>query len=144
MAGMQKVTSPSQPNHGEGTVDLATLLDEARSAPPGRRIESRDPIAAFGPLAIEGVRPWLADEALAAFAVRVIEKVGIDGEPALATEALRAARKRVPEAVTGDVEWALERLKAASRPAPPPAAAPAAPAHRPAPRPTAASRRRTR
>ena len=141
---MQKVTSPSEPHPGEGTTELATLLEQARSAPPSRRIESRDPIAAYGPLAIEGVRPWLADEAMAAFAVRVIEKVGIDGEPALATEALRSARKRVPEAVTGDVEWALERLKAASRPAPAPAAAPAAPAPRPAPRPTAASRRRTR
>jgi hypothetical protein len=141
---MQKPTSPSQPDHGKGTAELATLLEQAQSAPPGRRIESRDPIAAFGPLAIEGVRPWLTDDALAAFAVRVIEKVGIDGEAALATEALRAARKRVPEAVTGDVEWALERLKAASRPAPAPAPTPAAAAPRPAPRASAASRRRTR
>jgi hypothetical protein len=143
MIVMHTVTDASSPQPAESTTELELLLAQASSAPPGRRIELRDPIAAHGVLAIEGVRPWLRDETLAAFAVRVIEKVGIDGAPEKATEALRAARKQVPEAVSADVEWALERLKAASRPAPAPAPAPAAPARRPVPRPTTTSRRRT-
>lgn len=42
--------------------------------------------------AIEGVEPWLTDGALAAFAIRVIWRVGEQGEPAAAVEVLRAAR----------------------------------------------------
>lgn len=99
-------------------MDLTALLEHARSATPARRIESRDGIAAYGALAIEGVRPWLADGVLAAFAVRVIERAGINGEPALASKVLRSARATVPPGVTDDIEWALQQLRAASRPRP--------------------------
>ncbi len=102
-------------------MELAALLEGARTAPPSRRIELRDQIAAYGVPAIEGVRPWLDDDRLAAFAVRVIEQVGIEGEPAQATRVLRSERGRVPANVTGDVDWALQRLKAARRPAQQPA-----------------------
>ena len=101
-------------------MELAALLEEAQAAPPERRIEWRDPIAAHGARAIEGVRPWLADGVLAAFAVRVIERAGSNGEPELASRVLRSARARVPSGVAGDVTWALQRLRAASRPEPAP------------------------
>lgn len=126
--------------------ELSALLEQARSASPERRIESRDPIAAYGPAAIEGVKPWLTDEALAAFAVRVIEKAGLEGEPTLAAAVLRAARSKVPPVVSDDVAWALQRLKAAANPKPAPSPAPAPPPAAPArqvrPR-SATGRRRT-
>ncbi len=125
-------------------MELTALLETARSAPPDRRIESRDQIAAFGALAIEGIRPWLTDDALAAFAVRVIERAGINGEPQLAAKVLRAARSKVPAGVTDDVVWALERLRAASRPKPPPPPAAAASVRRDTSRSASSSRRRTR
>ena len=99
-------------------MELAALLEQARSATPGRRIESRDGIAAYGALGIDGVRPWLVDGALAAFAVRVIERAGIHGESVLASKVLRSARATVPQGVTEDVEWALQQLRAAARPKP--------------------------
>lgn len=127
-------------------MELATLLAEAHAAPPGLRIEWRDRIAAHGVPAIEGVRPWLESGTLAAFAVRVIERVGVDGEAALAGKVLRSARSRVPAYVTADVDWALQRLRVVSRPeaqkpAPP---APAAPPLQESPRYTAAAQRRAR
>ena len=128
-------------------MELAALLQEAQAAPRDRRIEWRDPIAVHGAGAIEGVRPWLADGELAAFAVRVIEQAGIGGERELAAKVLRSARTRVPEDVSGDVVWALQRLKSTSRPAQPErVAAPAsAPARRePARATTQAIRRRAR
>ena len=125
-------------------MELTALLETARSAPPDRRIESRDQIAAFGALAIEGIRPWLTDDALAAFAVRVIERAGINGESQLAAKVLRAARSKVPAGVTDDVVWALERLRAASRPKPPPPPAAVAPVRRDTSRSASPSRRRTR
>ncbi len=108
-------------------MELTALLEEAQSAPPARRIEWRDPIAAYGARAIEGVRPWLMEGVLSAFAVRVIERAGSNGEPELATQVLRSVRARVPSGVTADVTWALQRLRAASRPdatTPPKPAAP--------------------
>ena len=128
---------------GRGSQELAALLEHARAATPGRRIESRDLIAAFGALGIEGVRPWLVDGALAAFAVRVIERAGINGESALASKVLRSARTTVPPSVTDDVVWALQQLRTAARPRPLPvvAPAPASPARRAAPRSTSSSRR---
>lgn len=125
---------------------LTDLLEQARSAAPDRRIEWRDRIAAHGALAIEAVDPWLADTALAAFAVRVIERVGALGEPDLAGRALRAARSRVPAQVRSDVDWALQRLRAAMRAAPPKSAASASvrPARLERPRFTTVARRRSR
>jgi hypothetical protein len=103
-------------NDPEEQMELATLLEEARMASPGQRIEWRDRIVAHGPQAIEGVRPWLADDVLAPFAVRVIEHAGLAGNDELAAKVLRGARKKAPEAVTGDIEWALRHLREASRP----------------------------
>jgi hypothetical protein len=123
-------------------MDLAALLEKARSASPDRRIESRDPIAAHGAAAIEGVRPWLADGDLAAFAVRVIERAGLDGEPALAAKVLRAARTKVPPLVAEDIVWALQRLRTAAHPKPVAVVTPAAPARRVASRTSTVNRRR--
>jgi hypothetical protein len=125
---------------------LKSLLESAQAAPPEHRIEWRDAIAAHGASAVEGVRPWLADPGLAAFAVRVIERAGVNGEAQLAGKVLRAARLLVPEEVAPDVAWSLERLKAAARPSSPTPAAPAAPASiRRAPaQPAPAARRRPR
>jgi hypothetical protein len=95
---------------------LALLLEEARTASPARRIEWRDRIADFGPRAIEGVQPWLSSPVLAAFAIRVIERAGVAGETALAASVLRSARATVPPAVAGDIDWALQHLRATSQP----------------------------
>jgi len=95
---------------------LAQLLEEARTASPARRIEWRDRIAAFGPRAIEGVRPWLSSPVLAGFAIRVIERVGVAGETTVAAGVLRSARTTVPPAVAADIDWALQRLRAAAQP----------------------------
>ncbi len=92
-------------------MELAKLLSEAEVAPPGRRIEWRDPIAAYGTRAIEAVRPWLASPLLAAFAIRVIERAGAAGDFALATRVLREDRGHVPSRIVSDVDWALRRLR---------------------------------
>jgi hypothetical protein len=92
-------------------MQLAALLDEARQAPPDRRIQWRDRIAPYGPRAIEAIRPWLASPALAAFAVRVIERAGESGERELATRVLRAARREASPPIHADIDWALVRLR---------------------------------
>jgi hypothetical protein len=94
---------------------LALLLEEARNASPASRIEWRDKIAAFGPQAIEGVRPWLSSPVLAAFAIRVIERAGSAGETTLAAQVLRSARTTVPPAAAADVDWAIQQLRATSQ-----------------------------
>lgn len=94
---------------------LAALLQEAERASVTARIDSRDGLAAFGSRAIDAVRPWLADPAMAAFAIRVIERVGTNGEPVLASKVLRSARSTVPAAVRGDIDWALKQIKARGR-----------------------------
>jgi hypothetical protein len=95
-------------------MQLASLLEEARTASPASRIEWRDRIAAFGLRAIEAVQPWLSSSVLAAFAIRVIERAGTASDPGLAARVLRAARADVPPAAAGDIDWALTQLKAAS------------------------------
>lgn len=97
-------------------MELAPLLEEAEAASPANRIQWRDRIAAHGSRAIEGVKPWLADPILAAFAVRVIERAGTSGETEHATQVLRSARSRVPTALKGDIDWALHRLRVPSQP----------------------------
>jgi hypothetical protein len=96
-------------------MQLAGLLEEAQGASPDRRIMWRDQIAPFGMRAIDGVEPWLTHEVLAAFAVRVILRVGQQGEREAAAKALRSARRKVPAEVQGDVEWALAALRLAAR-----------------------------
>ncbi len=130
-------------------MELETLLTEARSASPGRRIEWRDRIAAYGDRGIEAVTPWLADAVLARFAVRVIDRAGLDGHAESATLALRAGRKRAPEGVREDIDWSLRRIKAASRSEAPTSAEESAtpdarPIRRATPRTTTAARGRAR
>ncbi len=118
-------------------MQLAGLLEEAQGASPDSRILWRDRISPYGTRAIDGVEPWLADDVLAAFAVRVILRVGQQGEREAAAKVLRSARRRVPPPVQGDVEWALAALRVAARQAA--AAAKAAPEPTvtpPAPEPT--------
>ena len=92
-------------------MQLAALLAEASQAPPDRRIQWRDRIAPYGPRAIEAIRPWLASPALAAFAVRVIERAGESGDRELATRVLRAARREASPPIHADIDWALVRLR---------------------------------
>ena len=96
-------------------MQLVSLLEEAQVASPDHRILWRDRIAPFGTRAIDGVEPWLTNGVLAAFAVRVILRVGQQGEPKAAAKVLRSARRRVPPQVQGDIEWALASLRLAAR-----------------------------
>ncbi|MBF6605209.1 MAG: hypothetical protein IVW53_06455 [Chloroflexi bacterium] len=113
------------------------------------RIEWRDRIAAHGARAIEGVRPWLVKPTLAAFAIRVIERAGTNGETPLAIEVLRSARSTVPPAEKGDIDWSLHQLRLRSKPAPatvpsPTPATPTRQVHRERPHLSTVARRRVR
>lgn len=94
---------------------LSSLLKEAEQASRVDRIEWRDRIAAHGKDAIDAVKPWLESQALSAFAIRVIERAGTNGQIKLATQVLRSARSRVPERARGDVDWALQGLRAKAK-----------------------------
>jgi hypothetical protein len=96
---------------------LASLLARAEGADPAHRIDLRDDIAAHGSAAIEAVTPWLKVPALAAFAIRVIARAGLDGNREAAQAALRQARRRLDARLRSDIDWALASLKVA-RPAP--------------------------
>ena len=100
---------------------LAALLADAREADPTHRIDLRDPIAAHGAAAIEAVGPWLKEPALAAFAIRVIARAGLDGERETALATLRGARRRLDPRFRADVDWALGVLKVERVPEPAPA-----------------------
>lgn len=115
-------------------MELSALLSKAGTATPDRRIELRDRIAAHGAPAIEAVRPWLANPILAAFAIRVIERAGTNGEASQAVEVLRSARSTMPAVVKGDLDWALKRLRLRIQPT-------LETAHRPAALPRRSARR---
>ena len=108
-------------NKAEDALDA--LVARAESADPGHRIDLRDPIAAHGAAAIEAMTPWLKVPSLAAFAIRVIARAGLDGEREAAQAALRSARRRMDARLRADADWALGVLRVA--PTPPPAATPA-------------------
>lgn len=97
---------------------LAALLSRAERADPAHRIDLRDPIAAHGAAAIEAVTPWLKVPTLAAFAIRVIARAGLDGEREAAQAALRGARRRMDARLRADADWALGVLRAPQAPAP--------------------------
>ena len=98
---------------------LASLLQAAADAPPDRRIEYRDQIAAHGEAAIKGVSPWLADPALGAFAVRVIRKAVDADTLTVALASLRSAKTSAgSDGVTRDIEEAIKALKPPARRAP--------------------------
>jgi hypothetical protein len=116
---------------------LALLLARAEGADPAHRIDLRDDIAAHGTAAIEAVTPWLKVPALAAFAIRVIARAGLDGERETAQAALRQARRRLDVKLRADIDWALATLKVArqtAQPAPTAAARPTLPRKVEAPR----------
>ena len=102
----------------KATDSLAALIDRAEHADPAHRIDLRDPIAAHGAAAIEAVTPWLKVQGLAAFAIRVIAKAGLDGEREAAQAALRAARRRMDTSLRADTDWALSVLKVTATPVP--------------------------
>ena len=89
---------------------LRRLLQAADSAGPHERIRYRDPIARHGPAAIEAMTPWLVDRRLGAFAVRVITRVGENGDPDHAVTVLRRWRTKAPPFVQSDINAALRRL----------------------------------
>lgn len=55
---------------------LDGLLASARDASPSDRIDLRDSIAAHGEDAIEAMTDWLGEPRLAAFAIRVLDRIG--------------------------------------------------------------------
>jgi len=111
---------------------LADLIARAEAADPAHRIDLRDPIAAHGAAAIEAVTPWLKVPSLAAFAIRVIARAGLDGEREAAQAALRGARRRMDARLRADADWALGVLRVA--PTTSPAPIPTAPVRKATPR----------
>lgn len=93
--------------------DLDGLLEAAKAAGPGERIEFRDRIAAFGPRAIPSLRGWLSDPRLGAFAVRALEMIA--GEPASRQAVLNAFAsldsQTVAPPVARDISDAVGRLR---------------------------------
>lgn len=100
----------------EGSRELRGLLASAEVAGPVHRIDWRDPIAAYGRPAIDAIAPWLVQPTLAAFAIRVIERVGHDGEQEVATAVLRGARRSIDAHVRPDLDWAIQHLRALADP----------------------------
>ena len=99
--------------------ELDDLLAQARDADPSSRISLRDPIAAFGEPAIKAMTDWLGDLRLAAFAIRVLERIG--SEPANRSSVvdvlLAVDRTGWPDYLIGDLDRALMSLNAPVRPA---------------------------
>ena len=94
------------------TTDLPSLLGAAADADPGERITFRDPIAAHGEAAIEAMTDWLADPRLAAFAIRVLERIGKNAQSSDAVGAVLVAvdREELPTHLIRDVDQALLSL----------------------------------
>jgi hypothetical protein len=97
--------------------DLETLLARAREASGMDRIELRDPIAAHGEPAIDALTDWLVDPRLAAFAVRVLGRIGEAGEHRDAVVATLGAvdADQLAPGVAADIEAALAALGHRSR-----------------------------
>lgn len=96
------------------------LLAAARTAEPGDRIDLRDPLATHGAIAIDAMIDWLDDPRLAAFAIRVIERVAtLSSDDSLSKPAIVALRgvdrTIVSEAIGVDIAAALDRLSAGPR-----------------------------
>jgi hypothetical protein len=107
---------------------LGEVLAAAADADPATRIEFRDPIAAHGDDAIEAMTDWLADERLAAFAIRVLMKIGAAPVTRDTVVAVLDAvdREELPAHLARDLDQALLTVagprpasRAGSRVAPP-------------------------
>ena len=90
--------------------ELAHLLADAATAAPDRRHEFRDRVAAFGPRAIPALEAWVAEGNSAAFAYKVLEAMGLHGDPILAADALRRLKTSHPE-LADLIDMALVVLK---------------------------------
>jgi hypothetical protein len=97
--------------------DLDALLARAREADPGDRIDLRDEVAAHGDAAIEAMNDWLADPRLAAFAIRVLERVGQTPvhRPAVLEVLAAIDRDELPPHLESDLDRALGSLGIAVR-----------------------------
>ena len=96
------------------TADLDTLLVEAQTADPLDRIEFRDPIAAHGELAIDAMTDWLGDPRLAAFAIRVLERIAREpaNREAVVATLVAVDQEQLAPGLAGDVRTALANLGA--------------------------------
>lgn len=94
--------------------DLEQLLAEARDASPADRLPMyRGSIAAHGAAAIEPMRDWLGDHRLMAFAIRVLERIGL--QPAERDEVVNVLaeidRTELPAHLVGDLDRAIAALR---------------------------------
>ena len=96
---------------------LKELLQAASEAEPADRITYRDRIAAFGEPAIEPLLGWIADGRHPAFAITVIEAIGVV-EPRAAAEGLSRAA-RLDSSVAEMAREATRRLDPRPRHTPP-------------------------
>ena len=90
--------------------ELTHLLADAGTAAPDRRHEFRDRVAVFGPSAIPVLEAWVAEGNSPAFAYKVLEAMGLHGDPILASDALRRLRVSHPE-LSDLIDLALVNLK---------------------------------
>ena len=91
--------------------NLDHLLAEARAAAPDQRIKYRDPIAEYGEEAVKAIAPWLQDERLGLFAVRVMLRVADQGSRPLVVATLRdALTAGPPDKIKADIEDQLAHL----------------------------------
>jgi hypothetical protein len=94
----------------EVQAELDALLRAVTSSPPDRRMERRNDVVAFGPVATTSMHRWLRDEHLTGFAISALEH--LNASDPLATRALeeyavRGGRDRVLASA------ALDRLRGA-------------------------------
>ncbi len=96
---------------------LTALLNEAKTADASDRILFRDRIVAFGGVAIPAMTTWLGDPRLAAFAVRVLERIADDLQQrrAVLTGLASADIGSLPEHITRDIAQAIGRLGGVAR-----------------------------
>src|SRR6185295_1715241 len=113
--------------------ELDDLLTQAREASPQTRIERRDPIASFGEAAVDAMADWIGDPRLAAFAIRVLERLGrLPTARAAVIDVLRSVdRAALSEPLVRDVDASLLALGASSGGRHPAKRRPAGPVGRP-------------
>jgi hypothetical protein len=96
------------------TANLDALLAEAQTADPLTRIEYRDPIAAHGEQAIDAMTDWLGDPRLAAFAIRVLERIAREpaNREAVVATLIAIDQEQLAPGLAADVRTALSNLGA--------------------------------
>lgn len=94
------------------TESLRALLERARTASPGDRIDLRDDVADHGAAAVESLRDWLTNSDLSRFAVRVLGRIAEKHDRDVAVQALREARDGASTEQWADIAAELRRLGA--------------------------------